>query len=118
MLLSLTRGDASQSPTSLAIIRLHEGRPLIVDKLVRVNLRAPKTMPSDAEEREANRFAAELLMPGEMVKAAVVDFVGSHDIVSDRHLVRRLAEMFDVSQQAMEYRLVNLNFLSPMALEG
>jgi Zn-dependent peptidase ImmA (M78 family) len=98
--------------------QLHEGRRLIVDKLVRVNLRAPKTMPSDTEEREANQFAAELLMPREMVKAAVVEFVGDREIVSDRQLVRRLAEIFDVSQQAMEYRLVNLDFLSPMALEG
>jgi Zn-dependent peptidase ImmA (M78 family) len=98
--------------------QLHEGRPLIVDKIVRVNLRAPKTTPSDTEEREANQFAAELLMPGDMVKAAVVEFVGDRDVVSDRQLVRRLAEMFDVSQQAMEYRLVNLHFLSRMALEG
>lgn len=98
--------------------QLHEGRPLIVDKLVRVNLRAPKTMPSDAEEREANQFAAELLMPREMVKAAVVEFVGGREIVSDRQLVRHLGEIFDVSQQAMEFRLVNLDFLSPMALEG
>lgn len=57
----------------------------------------------DPAETQANRFAAELLMPaaainGLIEKRGVTDF-------------SRLAALFDVSQQAMQYRLRNLGWL-------
>lgn len=46
---------------------LHRGRPLVVDS-VRVNLRDSRSsMATDLEEIEANSFAAELLMPRDLV---------------------------------------------------
>lgn len=99
---------------------MHPGRPVIIDKLVRVNLRSPKAtnQASSREEQEANRFAAELLMPEEMIREATANLVGDRELVSDRWLGQRLANLFDVSRQAMEYRLVNLGLLSPLALQS
>ncbi len=102
----------------LGHLRLHTGRQLIVDKLVRVNLRTQATVPGEEEEREANAFAAELLMPETLVRQHFRAFVGDKELVQERVLVRQLAETFDVSAQAMGYRLVNLGLLSPMTLEG
>ena len=48
------------------------------------------------QEREADQFAAELLMPEDLVRAAVVEHGGD---------VSRLADRFDVSRQAMQTRL-------------
>jgi len=48
-------------------------------------------------EREANQFAAELLMPAERVRSDA----GSYSL-------SRLAKRFDVSQPAMAYRLASL----------
>lgn len=53
-------------------------------------------------EIEANTFAAELLMPAHLVEAAV-----HRDGVDINHL----ANLFDVSRQAMRYRLEKLLFL-------
>lgn len=59
------------------------------------------------EEREANRFAANLLMPEATVKYAV-ERRGVHSI-------DRLAELFGVSQVAMKYRLENLGLIDVRA---
>ena len=48
------------------------------------------------QEREADQFAAELLMPEHLVREAVVEHGGD---------VTRLADRFDVSRQAMQTRL-------------
>lgn len=58
----------------------------------------------DPQEAEANRFAAELLMPEALVKSA---------IQSDGiRTVQQLAGRFLVSESAMRWRLVNLGLLS------
>ncbi|RKT34762.1 uncharacterized protein DUF955 [Roseovarius halotolerans] len=54
-----------------------------------------------SREAAANRFAAELLMPGFMLKNAMRDFNRL-----DMKTVRELAARFDVSLTAMAYRLV------------
>lgn len=54
---------------------------------------------SDAVEREANGLAAEILMPRHLVRSYVA---------SGTRNAAELAEIFEVSQQAMEYRLANL----------
>ena len=61
-----------------------------------------------AEEREANRFAANLLMPVNQVrlywkKLDLNDLSGS---------TRKVAELFEVSELAMKIRLKNLNLIS------
>ncbi|HDU3835115.1 ImmA/IrrE family metallo-endopeptidase [Kluyvera sp. CRP] len=55
------------------------------------------------EERDANRFAAELLMPEE----AVANMVNREKIYS----VPALASHFDVSEEAMYWRMKNLGYL-------
>ncbi|MGW1786468.1 ImmA/IrrE family metallo-endopeptidase [Streptomyces sp. NPDC002143] len=56
----------------LAHLRLHRGRPLILDTDTRVNYRnTVSSMATDREEIEANRFAAALLAPETLVRDAV-----------------------------------------------
>lgn len=61
---------------------------------------------ADSKEREANAFAAELLMPAEIVKKEIQDMKGIdlHDPIA----VGRLADRFGVSQAALTVRLVSL----------
>lgn len=54
-------------------------------------------------EREANQFAAEILMP-----RLAVNYMISHEKVFD---IPELARAFDVSEIAMYYRLKNLGFI-------
>jgi putative zinc finger/helix-turn-helix YgiT family protein len=56
----------------------------------------------DAREREAERQAAEMLMPADLVRKAF----------AQEHSVFTLAQMFDVSRQAMEIRLSQLGIAS------
>lgn len=61
------------------------------------------SMSADPVEREANQFAAELLMPGDALKH-VVRIEGVRDIST-------LAKRFGVSEVAMSYRLKNLRLI-------
>lgn len=68
------------------------------------------------EEIEANEFAAELLMPEELVRqlAAKLNFDFADD-AADAEAVRRvsqLAKRFEVSMQALSFRLANLSAVS------
>lgn len=86
---------------------LHRGRPMVVDH-VRLNLRDERSSAAtDLEEIQANAFAAELLMPKDLVLRELRDVDPSRSS-SEANLVADLAQAFDVSEQAMEYRLVNL----------
>ena len=86
-------------------LALHPGRPLFMDH-VRVNYRdAVSSTATDLEEIQANRFAAEILMP----KAKVVSEVRRlTSTATPPSLVAELADTFGVSEQAMEFRLTNL----------
>jgi Zn-dependent peptidase ImmA (M78 family) len=90
----------------------HDGRPLIVDHTIRINKRDEvSSAATDHEEIQANAFAAALLMPEEMVQAAVEREV-SLGIDSRDDLVQSLAEEFDVGGEAMGFRLINLGVFS------
>lgn len=94
---------------------LHEGRPLIVDRHVRVDRRdSSSSTGTKREEVEANAFAAELLMPEEMVRRHAEELVRDDGSLPADRLVNRLAREFDVSGQAMEIRLGALGYLSPL----
>lgn len=59
-------------------------------------------------EREANTFAAYILMPDFLLKQEIneIDFdLGSEDDI------KNLAKLFDVSSQAMYYRILNSGLL-------
>ncbi|MFZ3466406.1 ImmA/IrrE family metallo-endopeptidase [Vibrio harveyi] len=59
---------------------------------------------NDWEEREANAFAAELLMP-----QVAIEYMLIQKGISD---ISQLARDFDVSESAMHYRLKNLGLLT------
>lgn len=58
------------------------------------------------EEREANAFAAALLMPLRLVQREIKNYNGFD--VSDSKMITDLAKKFDVSTSAMCYRIFNL----------
>lgn len=80
-----------------------------VDRGHYISQRGPKTSDgTDIKEIEANQFAASLLMPSKLVREKVVELGGSS--LLDYH-VSQLAEMFEVSEQAMIIRLTTLGLL-------
>jgi Zn-dependent peptidase ImmA (M78 family) len=97
---------------------LHEskGDRLFVDTTMRVYQRPgaatdaayhqPESTTKPFEEREANRFASALLMPGELIEREAQ----SLDL-SDENDIAHLARLFLVSDQAMSIRLQQLGLL-------
>jgi Zn-dependent peptidase ImmA (M78 family) len=89
---------------------MHEGQRLIVDQSVMINKRDDvSSQATDVQEIDANRFAADLLMPKEFIRDEIrqtASGIGSRD-----ELVTLLARMFDVSNDAMNWRLINLGVL-------
>lgn len=61
------------------------------------------------DERDANVFAAALLMPQNLLHARFEELAAKN--YSQGRIVADLARTFDVSEQAMNYRLVNLGLL-------
>jgi len=57
---------------------------------------------SNQDEVEANHFAAELLMPEKLINKCIDNNI---------HSIEKLAQRFNVSQNAMRYRLINLRIL-------
>lgn len=64
-------------------------------------------------EKEANWFAAELLMPIKFLQSAIAGFGNAH---LDERRIRSLARQFQVSEQAMVFRLINLELVKPADL--
>jgi len=88
---------------------LHQGRPLIVDHVVRarVSLRDSRSsLATEREEIQANRFAANLLMPADFIHACIGKELRRK--LDETKTIDGLARMFGVSAQAMEFRLANL----------
>lgn len=90
---------------------LHEGEPLIVDHTIRINKRNEvSSAATDIQEIQANAYAAALLMPYRLVQRAV-DREQEYGIVTRESLTLTLAKEFDVSTEAMGFRLINLGIL-------
>jgi Zn-dependent peptidase ImmA (M78 family) len=93
----------------LGHLRLHRGRPLILDTDTRVNFRdTVSSMATDREEMEANRFAAALLAPEPMVRRAAREA----EFRTAQQLVLIMARHFEMSEMAMNYRLINLGIIA------
>lgn len=89
---------------------LHKGKELHVDKTIFLNLRDDVSSQAvDPDEIEANRFAAELLMPKNLilkdVKQADIDLENEDDLLD-------LARRYRVGIQALTFRLANLGLIS------
>jgi Zn-dependent peptidase ImmA (M78 family) len=96
----------------LGHLLLHEGT-LITDYSIYLDKRDERSsLGTDKQEIEANRFAAELLMPQKLLVAELQKElrVGAAD--SRDALIAKLAKSFSVSVEAMSYRLVNLNIIA------
>jgi Zn-dependent peptidase ImmA (M78 family) len=101
----------------LGHLLLHEGEPLIVDHSVRINFRDDVSgAATDDREIEANAFAAMLLMPRPLIlshlKAYLASVTQRGESISREDLIAQLAREFDVSAEAMGYRLINLGILA------
>lgn len=90
---------------------MHEGRALYVDHTVQVNWRRTQPTHYDPQETEANDYAANLLMPRGFITRALSRLRKSAD--NNVPSVADLASRFDVSTQAMEFRLTNLGLALP-----
>jgi Zn-dependent peptidase ImmA (M78 family) len=106
--------NQSQAPTrqrftiahELGHALLHEGEELHVDKDFRINFRdVVSSLASNVEEIESNTFAAWLLMPSQFL---VKQIKSEHLDIDDGEEVANLARRYQVSPQAMTYRLANL----------
>ena len=92
----------------IAHLILHEGDTYI-DKGYRVHFRDLESgSGTKFEEMEANAFAAALLMPAKWVRDAFRQ--QPFDLTEDDSL-ELLAKKFEVSTQAMTYRLMNLQLI-------
>jgi Zn-dependent peptidase ImmA (M78 family) len=96
--------DAAPPATSEAVV----SRPLEV--LFRDRLAGQGT---DKVEIDANVFAASLLMPANLVTAALRGALDSYPKRSMNRVVLELASLFGISEQALRYRLINLNLIDP-----
>lgn len=93
----------------LGHLLLHEGKEVRVDTNFRVNLRSPiSSTAEDVEEIEANAFASALLMPEQFLRADLENLV--LDMEDDKQL-KMLAKRYQVSTQAITFRLINLHSL-------
>ena len=93
----------------LGHLLLHKGE-VHIDRSFRVNRRDEvSSLAVDPDEIEANCFAAELLMPYDLVMA---EFLECDIDVEDESEIRRLAKKYEVSLQAMTHRIINLLKLS------
>lgn len=89
---------------------LHPRKTTFVDE-VRVDYRDDRASAgTHRQEIDANAFAAELLMPDEMVQDAVSSLLERGLDPAQSDFVLNLAEQFRVSGEAMSHRLANLAF--------
>lgn len=89
---------------------LHQHNDLHVDRVV-VKLRSELSSKGEnSEEIEANRFAAELLMPQSMLERDIQELT-SNDVNDDR-VIQHLAKRYGVSVNAMTNRLNTLGYIS------
>lgn len=98
----------------LGHLQLHTQRLMFVDKLFRVNTSSQEAGSGRRlEEIEANSFAAALLMPEHFIDEALRGHTSQGDPLDEDVLLRDLAKRFEVSHEAMRYRLTNLGQLIP-----
>jgi len=93
---------------------LHEGELVHLDSdrgAFMLNLRdSVSSKGEDNDEREANLFAAELLMPAKFLKQ---ELEGQDlDILEASGLLQKLARKYKVSPEALTFRLANLGYIT------
>jgi Zn-dependent peptidase ImmA (M78 family) len=94
----------------LGHLLLHEQEQLRIDREFRVRLRdSVSSQGTDEAEREANFFAASLLMPRQFIEQ---DLAGEESVnLLDDDFLTELARKYGVSTQALVNRLNNLGYI-------
>lgn len=93
----------------LGHLMLHSKTELHIDRLV-VKMRDRRASEgTDHEEIEANRFAAEILMPEEFLRADLINL--GPVTADDDQAISNLATRYKVSKQAMTIRLTSLGLI-------
>lgn len=110
--------NSSQAPVRQRFTIAHEighyelhksSSRLFIDKTYSAFLRSDASSTGeDRQEIEANQFAAALLMPSDLVRSELERIVID---LADESSLASLAENFQVSRQAMSFRLANLGYL-------
>lgn len=91
---------------------LHDSMEMHVDEFVMKLRSRESTTGENRDEVEANRFAAELLMPEEILEREI-ERLGVYDVCDDKAMAQ-LAKHFQVSVQAMSNRLMTLQYIAPV----
>lgn len=92
---------------------LHENESVHVDEtgIFKVALRSAESSSGmDPTEIEANTFAAELLMPEQLLEQDIEECASSIDL-GDDSFIQALAKRYEVSVSAMTFRLANLGYI-------
>jgi Zn-dependent peptidase ImmA (M78 family) len=90
---------------------LHDHDGIHVDRRFELTLRNARVIArTDDDEKEANLFAAELLMPQGLLKADLAT-MEQLDLEDEASMVR-LAEQYAVSVQALNFRVANLGLVT------
>lgn len=89
---------------------LHDFDDVHVDRQFKMWLRSEaSSQGTDLEEKEANLFAAEILMPPEFIERDIRK-IGVFDLM-DEEVIAKLAAKYGVSTQAMNFRLTYLGHI-------
>ncbi|MDI9636216.1 ImmA/IrrE family metallo-endopeptidase [Geitlerinema splendidum] len=89
---------------------LHEQEKLHVDRRFQIQLRDGNSSKGEREEeKEANLFAAELLMPTSFIQQDLAGVEGLD--LEDDAAIADLAKKYGVSTQAMTFRLAYLGYI-------
>lgn len=111
--ISYNKGEKNQARRRFTIAHelghfiLHSDKPLFIDKTPKVMFRnSASSSGEQLQEREANHFAAALLMPKTLLKLEIENTAITNNI----NPIDYLAKKFIVSEQAMTFRLANLGY--------
>lgn len=89
---------------------LHEQEKLHIDRRFQIQLRDGNSSKGESEEeKEANLFAAELLMPASFIQQDLAEVEGLD--LEDDAAIADLAKKYGVSTQAMTFRLAYLGYI-------
>lgn len=89
----------------------HHGE-VFVDQAILNKRDGRSSIAIDPQEIEANNFAAALLMPKDFIVAELKAQLDKNPSITRDQLLPAIAKRFNVSSQAMEFRLINLGLIS------
>jgi Zn-dependent peptidase ImmA (M78 family) len=85
---------------------LHSNKNIFIDKNPKVMFRNTASSSGEQlQEKEANHFAAALLMPRKLIKTEIDNIP-----INTSNPIKYLSVKFNVSEQAMTFRLANLGY--------